>query len=321
MHCTPRPLLAALSILTAISLATVSAQTVEQLVTTLAKAESLDDEAIGIAGTKSQTYQTYEALRERATREELLQLAEHTSAIVRGYAVRALADRKEAVDWPKLLQARAKDTTKVATFEGCIRSERPLGDVVFEWARHRELLTNEQWLDIGEHLLTTNSPLYAREWALRTLQFRDGMLDKVRACARSGDGPAHVALARYRQAKDLTLLVAWLGRDGVFDDNTAFLAAQAFPDPSLLTVLVGLEQKARTKISEGLVPRLREWLAAITLQRSPAAAQFLTRFLAETPVDVHHREVVHLYKQVLVELGADDTFASVREELKRHARR
>jgi len=298
-----------------------AAQGIQPLVDALAKAESLDDEAIGIAGTKSETWKTYELLRDRATKDELLKLLEYRNTIVRGYAFRALADRKEAVDWPALLKARALDAAKVIAFEGCIRNETMLGDVVVQWAQNRKLLTDEQWLDFGEGLVAAKSPLYAREQLLRTLRFRDGMQAQIRALAKGGDGAAHVALARYLAVKDLPLLAAWLARDNVFDDTTAFLAAQAFPDSSLLPALVGLEGKARATAAEGLVPRLREWLAAIVAQRSPAAAQFLTHFLAESPADVHLRELVQMYKGVLVPTGGDETFASVREELKRHARK
>jgi hypothetical protein len=315
MRCIPRLSLVALL------LAPLPAQTIDALVETLGKAESLDDEAIGIAGTKSETFKTYELLRDRATREELLKLLEHDGAIVRGYAFRALADRQEAVDWLALLKARARDMAKVPTFRGCTRSEQLLGDVVVEWARHRKLLTDVQWLDFGEVLVAGSSPLYAREWALRNLRFRDGMLHRIRTLAQGGDGPAHVALARYGVGEDLPLLVTWLSRDGVFDDTTAFLAAQAHADPSLLPVLVGLEAKARRKIAEGLVPRLREWLAAIAAQRSPAAARFLTRFLAATPSDGRHRQVVQVYEAVLARFGGAEVFANVREELQRHASR
>lgn len=291
------------------------------LVESLSKAESLDDEAVGEGGTKSDTYKTYEKLRERAKREDLLGLLEHDAAIVRGYAFRALFDRKEVVDWPALLRARAQDKAKVATFQGCIRGEQMLGDVVIDWAREHRLLTEEQWLDFSEHLVAAKSPLHAREQVLRSVRFRDGMSDAIRALARGGDGPALVALARYRQVKDLSLLATSLSRSNVFDDTNAFLAAQANPDPSLLPTLVDLQGKARTQIAGGLVPHVREWLAAIAAQRSPTAGQFLARFLAETPADAHERELLQAVKGVLAPFGGDAVFADLREELKRRAKR
>jgi len=299
------------------------AQTVDELITTLAKAESLDDDAVGIAGTKSETYRSYEALRDQATKQKLLELLDHGSAIVRGYAVRALAERKEAVDWPALLRKFGTDVAKVKTFEGCILAEQLLGDVVVEFARAQKLLSDDQWLDFAETLVAAKSPLFAREWALRNLRFRDGMLHPLRELAKAGDGPAHVALARYRLEKDLPLLIAHLQRADAFGDNTGFLAAQQQPDPALLPVLVGLAPKARQKVDEGFTQRLREWFAAIAVQQSSAAAQFLVEFLRATPVENkhQHRAIVDLVKAAVVPFPAAAVFEDVRAELKRHARR
>jgi len=299
------------------------AQTVDELVARLAKAESLDDEAIGIAGTKSETFRTYEQLRDRATREQLTKLLDHDSAIVRGYAFRALADRSEEVDWPALLALRAADTAKVITFRGCERIECMFGDAVIELARDRKLLTDEQWLDLAELLVKQKSQLDARNWALRNLKFRDGMLHTLRALAAGGDGAAHVALARFRIAKDLPLLTAWLSRPGAFDDTTAFLAAQQFPDASLLPALIALEPSARAKIAEGLPHRLREWFGAFAAQRTAGATAFLVRFLQQTPPEerVRHRQIVELLREVVAPAGGEAVLAPLREELAKHTRK
>lgn len=304
-------------------LSALPAQTLDDLVATLARAESLDDEAIGIAGEKSATWRTYEQLRDRASRAQLEQLLGHDGPVVRGYAHRALADRQEDVDWPALCKARLTDTTPVFTFEGCVRAERKLGDVVLDLARHRQLLSAAQWLELGELLVKRKSPLDARDRALRELKFGDGMLHTLRALAAGGDGAAHVALARYRIAKDLPLLVAWLSRKAAFDDTTAFLAAQQFPDPSLLRVLIGLEPHARSKVAEGLPHRLREWLAAFAAQRSAGAAEFLVGFLQRTPADDagRHRQVVTLLQEVVAAAGDEPSLAPVRAELAQHAKR
>jgi hypothetical protein len=296
-----------------------SAQTFDELVRTLAAAESLDSEAVGSDGARSDTFRTFELLRGTATRAQLEKLLSHDSAIVRGYAVRALADREEAVDWPAVLQARAADTQKVITFEGCVRSEQQLGDVVVALARDRKLLSAEQWLDFAELLVQQHSPLYAREWTLRNLHFRDGFLHTIRDLAKSGDGPAQVALARYGVKKDLPLLVAWLSRDGVFDDTTAFLAAQQHADPSLLPVLVGLEAKARAAIAAGYGHRLREWFGAIATQQSAGTAAFLLRFVQDTPSEqaLRRRQVVELLGEVMAAAGDGAVFAELRAELER----
>jgi hypothetical protein len=279
------------------------AQSVDELVRELAAAASLDDAMTGGDGDKSKTFRIYERLRDTASRAEIDGLLAHASPIVRGYAVRALAEREESVDWLALLKARSTDTAKVLTFSGCVQSEQLLGDAILEFARYRKLLTAEQSLDLAEFLVAQKSPLYAREWALRNLKFRDGFLHPLRELAKAGDGPAHVALARYGLQKDLPLLVAWLTRDEVFDDTNAFLAAQQHPDASLLTVLIGLEHKARAKLAERLGHRLREWFGALVAQQSPAAADFLLRFYQETTGAEQRRFVLDLLHEVLAASG------------------
>jgi len=298
------------------------AQTVDELTATLAQAESLDDEAVGEGGVKSATYRTFEALRDKATKEQLLKLLEHGSPIVRGYAVRALADRKEQVDWLATLRRFATDAAPVKTFQGCILSDQLLGDALVEFARAQQLLTDEQWLDFAETLVEAKSKLFAREWALRNLKFRDGMLHMLRELAKDGDGPAHVALSRFCIGKDLPLLVAHLQRDDAFGDDTGFLAALQHHDPSLLPVLVALAPKARQKLAAGSTPQPRAWLMAIAAQQSAEAAGFLAAFLKATPADTPpHRDVVNLVKAAVVPYPGAAVFDEVRAELKRHARR
>ena len=297
------------------------AQTVEALVQALAKAPSLDDEAIGDGGIQSETWKAFVALRTRASKDELVALLAHGSPIVRGYACRALMDTQPKADWPNLLAARASDAATVITFEGCIRGERRLGDVVLEWARDRKLLSDEQWLDLAEAMVKGKSPLLARDEMLRTVRFRPGMRDVLRALAQGGDGAAHVALARYGDIRDLPVLTLWLSRANAFDDSSAFVAAQAFADPSLLPVLIDGEAKARAAIAAGRMGIVREWLSAIAVHKSHAASTFLARFLADAPADAARRELVQAMKGVLVPFGADPVFAEVREVLVRLARR
>lgn len=297
------------------------AQGTESLVQALAKAESLDDEAVGDGGVKSETWKTFEALRACAGKDELTALLEHASPIVRGYACRALMDTQPAADWPKLLAARIADAAAVITFEGCTRSEHKLGDVVLEWARTRKLLADEQWLDLAEAMVKGKSPLLARGEALRTLRFRPAMHDALRALARGGDADAHVALARYLDIKDLPVITIWLERETAFEDRSAFLAAQVFVDGSLLPPLVAGETKARAAVAAGRMGTVREWMAAIAAQKNAAASACLARFLSEAPADATRRELVQAVKGVLLPYGADPVFADVREVLVRLARR
>lgn len=297
------------------------AQTVPELTATLAAALTLDDEAIGDGGEKSATYRAFEQLRSKASREELLARLDHENPIVRAYAALALADRKEKVDWLALLRAHAADAEKVMTFRGCVKAEELCGDVLVELAREQKLLDDKGWLDLAETLVTKKSPLAAREWCLRTLTFREPMQPALRELAKAGDGPAHIAMARAGNVKDLPLLVAHLQRDAVFADDTALLAAQVFPHASLLPSLLALDGKAREQMAAGRAQRLRNWLAAIAAQRSAPAADFLAGFLKARELPrPQRRELLNLMKAAIVPFPDDAVFAPVREELVRQSR-
>jgi len=301
----------------------VPAQTLAELTDTLAKAETLDDEAIGDGGEKSATYRTYEQFRDLATREELITRLLHKSPIVRGYAARALADKKEKVDWLAVLRAHAADLQEVGTFRGCVKAQERLGDVLIDLARERKLLSDEQWLDLAETLVQQKSQLAARDGLLRTLKLRDGMLHTLRDLAKGGDRSAHIALARYGIQKDLPLLVDFLRSKDALQGNEALLAAQLHPDPTLLHVLEEIEPAVWKRVEAGSSVQMREWLAAIAAQQSAGAGTLLAGFLqrAGEAHPASMREVLQHLKAALVPYPNCAALEPVREQLRKLARR
>lgn len=267
--------------------APLAAQDVPGLVAALAKAESLDDDAIGIAGSKSDTYKLYEQLLAKATPEQLLELARHQSPIVRGYAVRGLCTMPARVDLKQLMLDHLRDTAEVATFQGCIQSKEPIGDVMFACVRPH--LGKEELLDVAEALVRSGSPLFARQWALRNVSFRDGMLHELRKLAKAGEAAAGIALARFRLQPDVDVLQQLLQQPEPFADNCQYLAASAFPDPQLLPALRALLPAARQRLGGDNAYRLRFWLDAIAAQGSAPAAQLLQDVLEQVPPTDHKR--------------------------------
>lgn len=301
----------------------VPAQTLTELTETLAKAETLDDEAIGDGGEKSATFSAYEQFRDLATRDELLARLLHQSPIVRGYAARALADKHEKVDWLAVLRAHVADLQTVTTFRGCVKEQAVFGDVLITFARERKLLSDEQWLDLAETLVQQKSQLAARDGLLRTLKLRDGMLHTLRDLAKGGDRSAHIALARYGIQKDLPLLVDFLRSKDALLGNEALLAAQLHPDPSLLHVLEELEPAVWKRVEAGAGVQMREWLAAIAVQQSEAAGTFLKGFLQRAG-EAHPaamRAVLQHLKGALVPYPDCSALEPVREQLRKNARR
>jgi hypothetical protein len=295
----------------------VPAQTLAELTATLAQKETVDDEAVGDGGDKSDTYRTYERWRALATAKELRQFTTHPSPVVRAYAAKALVDIEADADWTAILRERLLDTSEVTTFVGCCLSKEYVGDVVFTTLRPR--LTAEQLQEVAEDLVTRKSPLAAREWVLRTQRLRDGMLHTVRALVHAGDAPAAIALARYGLPTDAPLLAKLLQHDDPFGDNAWFVAAEIHHDPSLLAPLVALEAKATRRLETDNPSRLQSWLRAIAAQRSAEAGAFLARFLrATTPTDTwKEKDLLQTCKQAVTDHPDCGAFDEVRQELRR----
>ena len=302
----------------ALAAAALPAQGFAELTAKLARAETCDDAMVGYDGARSETFRTYERWRALATVAELRSATSHANPVVRCYAVRALVETEAAFDPVALIKARLQDAAKVTTFSGCCLAEQKVGDVVFGMLRPK--LSDEALLDVAEALVENDSPLDARATLLRTLRLRDGMLHRVRALAEDGDAPALIALARYRLPVDLPLVTKALPRSDPFAHHDRWRAAAAYPDPSLLPLLLRYEGAARDWLAGHNAFALRSWLGAIAAQRSAGAAAFLTRFFDEnvdggrSPYDAQHfRES---YRDVQKPHADCEHYAALRERVR-----
>ncbi len=92
------------------------------IVDQIAKINEVQDEYIGLGGSKSENYKYFKKLKEIATTEELVQLTDNNNAAVACYASWALGDKiypdLKTIFLKFVLQDRA-----VATFSGCIQSQ------------------------------------------------------------------------------------------------------------------------------------------------------------------------------------------------------
>lgn len=297
------------------------AQSVAELVDTLAKASTLDDEAVGDGGEKTATYRAYESLRAAADAAGLSALLEHRSPIVRCYAARALAERKETVDWLAVLKAHALDVAPVTTFRGCVRAEEACGDVLVELVRERKLLADALWTALAEHLVLQKSPLRARDHELRERTLGPALHAPLRELAAGGDGSAAVALARYRDAADVPVLQKLLAGGG--EDDGPFVAAAVFPGPVLREALCSRSDWFHQRLAKGAPAPLRAWLAALAAQQDAPAGAALAAFVrqvAEHEPD-HLREVLLHTKAALVPFSGCAALEPVRDVLRGLARR
>ena len=307
----------------AVALPAQRSATVAELVEAIAKAESYCGEAVHEGGEHAPTWLLFKSLRQGATVPELQALLAHASPIVRNYAARGLADRRAPVDWPAVLAARMLDDVLVETVDGCLHGQVRSGDLLFTLARERDLLTADQWLDLGERLVRSDSTLAARAQALRSQRFAAGTRPVLRRLAERGEEAALVALARERHADDLPLLFAALQRPGSFEDAPRFQAAALWADVSLFAPLAALTGSAVAVAVDRTVWELEGWLAAVAAQRSAAAATCLGEFRAAVQkVAAEHRDGLlreqcdAVLAKVLAAHAEVAAFASLREDVR-----
>jgi HEAT repeat protein len=102
-----------------------------RLVDVLARSQSLDSPAIGVAGEASSTYLLFDRVVHAATRQQVLALLRHESPIVRGYMARHVALTAE-LGGVEALYPLLGDSAPVATRVGCRASQTPVSHIVLE---------------------------------------------------------------------------------------------------------------------------------------------------------------------------------------------
>jgi hypothetical protein len=242
------------------------ADEVDDAVKVLVKARSFDGKYTGEGGDLSKTYRAYERLAAAASLDRLLTLTDHPNAIVRCYAVEAIAERHPPDRLDGIVASHIDDMAKVlAFFGGCCGAETVAGDVMIEVTRDR--LTPARRAAIRKHLLATTTRRDSLDWALRNETFEPELHDQVRALAAGGDGSALIALARYRREGDLPLILAALGRKDAREGDlwNAQLAAAEYPHPKLRPVVSGTPKEQRTSA----------WYAAVAAYGDGEAAALL----------------------------------------------
>lgn len=93
---------------------------VKNTVNQIEQYKGVDAAAIGVAGSKTDQYKRLEQLIHEATTQELLQLTNHKSPIVRAYAFWALGKREYKSIIPKVVEKHLKDNESFTYTSGCL---------------------------------------------------------------------------------------------------------------------------------------------------------------------------------------------------------
>lgn len=98
---------------------------IQKLVKKIEKYDRIDSEAIGYSGERTNQYNRFEKLTEKAFLEELIELTNHPNAAVRGYSFWSLA-KLHYNNLEEIFVKHANDEEFVFMMDGCIPEELPV---------------------------------------------------------------------------------------------------------------------------------------------------------------------------------------------------
>ena len=207
----------------------------KQLVATIAKGNCVESAHIGIGGSPSTQWATYEMLKNMATEQQLVALTDHKNAAVRCYAFQALAAKQSPQTFNVLLR-HLHDNAGVDTQSGCVGISISVGDyfamlVEPGHGNPRDYkLTNKQLEALDSTYLHDNSiHLLSKASALMRARPTENNYAIIRKLVQTNrDETALIALAKYRKPSDRKLIATFFKND---DTQYSFLdAVVEYPD-------------------------------------------------------------------------------------------
>ncbi len=109
----------------------------DSIIKALALGNCVESEYVGAAGQTSSQWSYYEQLQNMATIEQLIDLTNHKSGVVRCYAFEALLKTKHDTIFSVLLK-HSKDTLHVITRNGCLGGTELVSDYFVKTIRYNE---------------------------------------------------------------------------------------------------------------------------------------------------------------------------------------
>lgn len=213
---------------------------IEKIVEAISKGEQVEGSRLGIAGSRSTQYPRFEKLKENATEEELLSLLQHKSAVVKGYTVWALAEKKYH-DLESIFKTFLQTKETVQTQSGCIVSHDLLAWILYSkilYPSNKVVVTDadkkyykEQLQKLDYILLRKREETFLLGSALKNNQANPENYAIIKTLALEDNNlDALAELAKYQKESDIDVIIA--------KDTEAFDAMSYFPNPKFWNFLM-----------------------------------------------------------------------------------
>jgi hypothetical protein len=194
---------------------------------------------VGYGGVRTDQWDRYISLKEKATSEELITLTDHNNGVVRCYSFQALATRKDINIFPILIK-HLTDTTIITTFQGCIISSQSVGDYFLE-------VVTPQYIDLEAYKLTDferhkvdsilifdkSIRLSAKSEVLRKLKPKHKYYNRVcEIVIEENDNNGLIALSKFQNQQDKDFIIERLNSNKTYIQYFGLQAVKYFPDTS-----------------------------------------------------------------------------------------
>lgn len=217
------------------------------IVKKIEKINVLMGSAVGYGGNIPEQYENFEALKKTASKEELLQLTNHSNAVVRCYSFWALGNHKN-FDLFSLVKNHIKDDALIKTQFGCLLSTEKVGDFFIKLVTPNYIddevkkLNEKELKSLDSLLVYKENNLDSRFRAIEKAEPTELLYQKVRELVtKFNNQSALVTLSKYKNPNDIELILN--NRDKDLEDDAesgyfyTYKAIQNFPDQHFLPFL------------------------------------------------------------------------------------
>ena len=276
---------------------------IENIVKKIADENMYKSSAVGYGGARTDQWKRFEALKKKATDEELIILTEHSNAAVRCYSFQALAERKHPETF-KILLTHLKDNEIVKTFLGCILSGQTVGDFFLDVVtpQHVSLsaykLSEKERSEIDSLLLFDSEiKLSAKSSLLQNIEPKKSYYKRIKEIFNSENNPnALIALSKFNNPNDIELIINWLKKKETDDQYYGLRAVRHFPDTSFFPYIEQIHQQ-EIKKPTGFNYSLIRMLYLTTVQfKSPESRKLIEETLVKAKKSTlkYHSEYIWL---------------------------
>ena len=151
-------------------------------------------------------YSLYEIVRDSATKSELKNLLSDKNGVIRAYALQALIERNEKMDWDKIALNALSDTEEIDTQFGCIVMNEKVGDIFLYLLENHISQNTKDQIDI--QLLKTQSPFLHTTELLHSDKKSEELYALTKNWALTGNKGAIFSLAKYQKKEDYELILS-----------------------------------------------------------------------------------------------------------------